>query len=500
MSLRKNVLANYVGQGWTALMGVAFLPFYARLVGMEEYGLVGVFAILQSWMTLLDLGLTPTLNREMARLRAGAHTGDSIRDLLRSLEVLYVALSGVMVVFIILAAPWLTQSWLRYDSVPSDVVTHSIRIMAFVLAARWLELIYRGALQGLQDLVWLNGAQIVLATARWGGAYVMLLAFPSIGMFFAWQGGVAAISVAAFAWRTYRILPQATRRATFAWSALLEVRSFAVGMFMSSLLTFLLTQADKLVISKQLSLAALGAYTLAANAANGLLQLVIPMNAAVYPRLTQHVTGKDEVQLASTFKLSCEWMAAVIVPPAMVLAFFAHPFMLSWTGNVPLADSVTPLLAPLILGTLCNGLMNIPYMLQLAHGWTGLSVKVNLVAVLIMIPAILWAVSRFGAVGAAYAWLALNAASLLVTSQLMYRRLLPQFKSDWYRTAVGQPLAAATASAALLRWLIPPPSGRGQAIMVIALAFIVVGISVVCALPAVREALGRGIRRLQHSS
>jgi O-antigen/teichoic acid export membrane protein len=184
----------------------------------------------------------------------------------------------------------------------------------------------------------------------------------------------------------------------------------------------------------------------------------------------------------------------------MVLAFFAHPFMLSWTGSVPLADSVTPLLAPLVLGTLCNGLMNIPYMLQLAHGWTSLSVKVNLVAVIIMIPAILWAVARFGAVGAAYAWLALNVASLLVTSQLMYRRLLPHFKSDWYVTAVGQPMAAGIASAALLRWWIPSPSGRVQAILVTALASIIVGGAVVCSLPAVREALGRGIRRLQHSS
>jgi len=497
MSLRRNVMANYVGQGWTALMGIVFLPFYARLVGMEEYGLVGVFAILQSWMTLLDLGLTPTLNREMARLRAGAHTGDSIRDLLRSLETLYAALAGIMIGLIVVAAPWLTRSWLQYDSVPAGVVTHSIRVMAFVLAARWLELIYRGALQGLQDLVWLNAAQVALATARWGGAYLMLLAFPSIEVFFAWQGVVSALSVAVFAWRTYRILPQPARRAVFAWSALLEVRSFAAGMFLSSMLTFLLTQADKLVISKQLSLAALGAYTLAANASNGLLQLVIPMNAAVYPRLTQHVTGNDEAQLANTYKLSCEWMAAVIIPPAMVMAFFARPFMLSWTGNAPLADSVTPLLAPLVLGTLCNGLMNIPYMLQLAHGWTSLSVKVNLVAVIIMVPAIVWAVSRFGAAGAAYAWLSLNVASLLVTSQLMYRRLLPHFKSDWYVTAVGQPLAAGLVSAALLRWWIPATSGRVQAILVTLLACLVVGGAVVWSLPAVRDVILRHRRTVQ---
>ena len=58
-----NVVANYLGQGWAALMGLAFVPLYVKILGAETYGLIGVFAVLQSCVTLLDLGLTPTLNR-----------------------------------------------------------------------------------------------------------------------------------------------------------------------------------------------------------------------------------------------------------------------------------------------------------------------------------------------------------------------------------------------------------------------------------------------------
>ena len=67
MSVRRNAIANFVGQGWTALIGLAFIPIYIRLLGIEAYGLVGVFAVLQSWLAILDLGLTPTLSREMAK-------------------------------------------------------------------------------------------------------------------------------------------------------------------------------------------------------------------------------------------------------------------------------------------------------------------------------------------------------------------------------------------------------------------------------------------------
>ena len=87
-SIKNNLIANYLGQGWVALMGLAFIPLYIRYLGMEAYGLIGLFAVIQAWMTLLDMGMTPTLNREMARYTAGAHSSQSIRDLLRSLEIL----------------------------------------------------------------------------------------------------------------------------------------------------------------------------------------------------------------------------------------------------------------------------------------------------------------------------------------------------------------------------------------------------------------------------
>ena len=57
--LKRNLIANYLGQGWTALMGLAFIPLYINYLGIEAYGLIGLFAVLQGWLVLLDLGMTP---------------------------------------------------------------------------------------------------------------------------------------------------------------------------------------------------------------------------------------------------------------------------------------------------------------------------------------------------------------------------------------------------------------------------------------------------------
>jgi O-antigen/teichoic acid export membrane protein len=72
--LKRNVIANYLGQGWPALMGLAFIPLYIRYLGVEAWGLVGFMSMMQAWLTLLDMGLTPTLSREMARFKADVHS------------------------------------------------------------------------------------------------------------------------------------------------------------------------------------------------------------------------------------------------------------------------------------------------------------------------------------------------------------------------------------------------------------------------------------------
>jgi O-antigen/teichoic acid export membrane protein len=81
-----NLSANYAGQFWVALMGIAFVPTYIRLIGIESYGLIGLFVLMQSMFTLLDLGLGPAIGREASKFKAGVLSLQTIIDTLRSIE------------------------------------------------------------------------------------------------------------------------------------------------------------------------------------------------------------------------------------------------------------------------------------------------------------------------------------------------------------------------------------------------------------------------------
>jgi O-antigen/teichoic acid export membrane protein len=307
--------------------------------------------------------------------------------------------------------------------------------------------------------------------------------------FFIWQGAVSLVAIAVLAARTYIVLPRTERPARCNLDSLRSISGFASGMFVGSILAFLLVQVDKLAISKLLPLEQFGYYMVAATAAGGLIQLVMPMNAAVYPVLTVHAMRGDQLELSASFTRACEWLAAIIVPTALVLAFLPEAVLLLWTGNPPLVSATAPLLAVIALATLCNGLMNLPYMLQLAHGWTSLAIRINSVAVATIVPAMLWAVPRYGAIGAAVAFLVLNIAYLVIGAQLMFRRLLPGSKGRWYRHAVLVPLAAgATAGLALRLAFVVPESRVGAAAQVTFAAF-VMPLAVAAAMPYVRRSL-----------
>lgn len=457
MSLKKNVIANYLGQGWSALMGLAFVPLYIKYLGMESYGLIGLFAMLQTWLTLFDMGMTPTLSREMSRFTAGAYTAQAIRDLLRSLELLCIGIAFMIALGVWAASDWLASDWLRAEILPVTSVAQAFAIMGVVTALRFVEGLYRGAIVGLQRQVLLNTINSLLATLRGLGA-VVLLAYvsPTIWAFFLWQGALSLLTVAIFAIVLYRALPPTTIKPRFSQTALEGIWRFAAGMMATTFLSLLLMQVDKVILSRMLSLEAFGRYTLAGVVAGALYSITGPIVEAYYPHMTKLVTRKDESELVAVYHRGSQVVSVLVGSAAMMLILFGQRLVALWTGNLILAHDVAPLVALLALGTLIHSLMHIPYMLQLAHGWTSFGVNINVVAVIVLVPAILWSTPRYGAIGAAWIWVILNCGYMFISLYFMHKRLLPQEKWRWYILDTFLPIGAAAIVSLFLRYWQPP--------------------------------------------
>ncbi len=429
-------------------MGLAFIPLYIKYLGIEAYGMIGLFALLQAWLSLLDMGMTPTLGREMARFTGGNHSAQSIRDLLRSIEVIAMAIAVLIAGGIALSANWIASSWLQAESLPLDVVAQAFVVMGIVTAIRFIESIYRSSIVGLQRQVLFNIVNSAIATMRGLGAVgVLVWVSASIEAFFIWQGLVSIATLIILAFATYAILPRAERSGQFSLVALRGIWKFAGGMIGITFLALLLMQVDKILLSKLLSLSEYGLYTLAAVVASALYTVITPITQAFYPRLCELHACNDQAALIDSYHKGAQLVSVFAGSVAIVLILFAETFLRLWTQDPELAQRTGTLLSLLMLGNLLNGLMWIPYQTQLAHGWTSLAVRTNIVAVAVIVPAIFWVTPRFGAEGAAWVWVSLNAGYVFIGIHFMYRHILGTEKWRWYAQDIFIPLLAGIAAA-----------------------------------------------------
>ena len=488
--LKRNLIANFLGQGWTALMGLAFIPLYIKYIGIEAYGLIGLFAVLQAWFILLDMGMTPTLSREMARFTGGGRTAESIRDLLRSIEIIGLGIALLIFGGVALSSNWIASSWLQAENLPVDDVARAIVIMGLVTALRFVEGIYRSSIVGLQRQVRFNVINSGMATLRGLGA-VAILAWvsPTIEAFFLWQGLMSIVTLGILAIATYATLPREARGGRFSLQVLRGVWRFAGAMLGITFLATLLTQVDKILLSKLLSLSEYGYYTLAVAVSGALFNLTTPITQALYPRLCELHARDDQGAMVTLYHQGAQIVSVVAGSAAIVVILFAETFLHLWTQNPDLAQRVAPLLSLLMLGNLLNGLTQIPYQTQLAHGWTSLAVRINIVAVSLIVPAILWVTPRFGAEGAAWVWVTLNALRSMVGVQFMYRRILLGEKWRWYLRDVLAPLAAGVMAAIGVKFLRPDAESWAIDFMVLAAAFCLTFVATVLAANHIRSLL-----------
>lgn len=445
MSIKKNLIANYLGAGWTALMSIAFVPLYLHFMGAEGYGLVGFFVMLSATLSILDAGLASVAIREAAGFTGGnAQRRQEIGELLRSIEVVFLAIAGIAGGLVALLAPLLVDHWLN---VPVNLIsdaTWAIVWMGISIALQFFLSFYSGCLTGFQRQVELNTINVIGATVRSGGAVLVLwLISSSMQAFFAWQaiGAFAMLLVQRILY--VRSLEGVSSGVRFSLNSLKRVRYFLVGMGSINILALLLTQLDKIILSSVLTLKAFGYYSIAWSLGTLIYRLVGPVFNSYYPRITQLLEQKNERTMMDVYIQGCKVMAVAVVPISLWLALFSYEIMELWTRNTELANQAAGALSILALGTMFNAFMHIPYAMQLAHSYTRLALVQNIIAVIILAPLTWYLATHYGLTATALPWLLVNAEGVILGAPLMHRYLRLPGLRNWYFNTVLKPAAYA---------------------------------------------------------
>lgn len=455
--IKRNVIANYVGNGWTALMSLAFIPLYIRFMGIEAYGLVGFYATLLLIFSLLDLGISTTMSWHLARLSVQPEKAHEERNLVRTLEVIYWAIAIAMGALVYMSADWIANQYLRAAALSPATIGNALELIALTIVFRWPFGFYAAGLLGLQRQELYNFVRAGVETLRGFGAVLILwLVSPTLQAFFIWQVAVSIAGTLVLAISLWRKLPRSKTPTRFQFSLLRDLWRFSAAMGVNTVTLVISNQTDKIILSKVLTLDWFGYYTLASNVAAALYNLVSPISTALYPRFVQLVTLRDEAGLKQKYHRGCQLLSVLLGSAAIVLALFSAEVLELWTQDPAVAQNTYIVTSLLVVAVALDAVLHVPGSLQHAYGisWINFGTALCFVAILIQVPAIYFMAVHYGVIGAALTKVAVQGAVIPLFVHIQHRHILIGEKKRWYVEDFAMPVVAALLVAAAFRWLL----------------------------------------------
>jgi O-antigen/teichoic acid export membrane protein len=483
--LKYNLIANYAGQLVTVALGIVMVPIYVRQLGVEAYGLIALIAVLVAWAQILDLGLSPTLCRELAALRGGIGSQQEVSLLLQSLEKFVCGVCVVLIALSIYAAPYFAQQWLNAKTLPAHEIHAAFVLMMMMVSARCMSALYRGGLVGTDRQVVLNVIVVTFALVR-SVLVVPVISFcPHVEVFFLWQLG-AIIGEAV----TMRILlgraisaPFFTKR--FSPALLVARAKLSLSIAFSAFVWASTTQIDKVILSKILPLSGFGVFSMATLLASGIMLLATPIQQAFIPRFTIESVGNSK-RLFSMYLLATEITSVAVIPVAVIFACVPEVVFRLWSASAPSTPEAFRVLQCYSIGNACASIAALAFLIQYAKGNLSLHLKGNVGFFLVLVPAIVYGAFHQGATGVAYAWLGLNVFMVAVWVAIVHRKFLPGINAMWYRGVTAR-LALASMVGVALHYADLSSFSRLGLFFVLAGTWIVMVLAIVAASPMMQR-------------
>jgi len=426
-STHHNIIANYAGRVWGFLSAFIFVPFYLRFLGNESYGIVSFYAVVLGFLAFADAGLTATLNREFAR---SDKTPSYKANLLATVETIYICICFIIITSIWFLAPLIASRWLKSGSIASHDIIFFVRLIGIGVAFQLIASLYQGGLMGLQKQVLANSLLIGYGIMRSGIILIPLYFFPALPTYFSWQIGITIIYFIILRVIVKKEI-QIDMKVKFSKIILADIWHFAAGMFALSILSSILIQADKLVVSNLFSLSEFGFYTLASTFSQVPLMLVTPIGSAILPKFTQNISINNQANVILLFRKTTFIVVALASFITFFLAAYAPDILLLWTHNIDLMNNVSQVARILCVGTLFQATQLIVYYLAIANGYTKINILLGIFSVIFFVPTLFISITYLGIVGTGIPWLIMSFITFLILGYIVLKKFTNYTFKTW---------------------------------------------------------------------
>ena len=432
LSVKSNIIANYIGQATIGILSFIFVPIYIKYLGVEAYGLVGMFAVLQIALNIFDAGIVPLLSREMSCFTGKERTLQYSRNLLRTMEILCICLGVIFSVVLYSVSDFLSTNWFNAENIASPLISEAIKIAVIVISLRALEDIYKGTLIGLQKQISLNVICVSGAILRSVGViYVLKYIEASLRIFYFWQLFSSIITVIGLIYCSYKELDGMPGKAQFSLNILKSNLKFSIGSIIHSMILFFHNQSDKIIISKFFSLSEVGYYTLASNVANVLLMIATPLTQAFYPKILTLISEKKDSEASEKFHCCGQFLVLLCGISALTLVFYGNVILGYWLQDMELALKAMPYLRVLAISIFFTAINSIIVYLPYISGQPIINAKISSLSLIFILIATLPLTNQFGCIGTSYGNLIQNLVIFLFFP-IAFNCCMKQEQKRWF--------------------------------------------------------------------
>jgi O-antigen/teichoic acid export membrane protein len=396
--LSKNIIYNLFGKGLLLILGFVAVKYIFKQLGEDALGIIYFTAAINGVLcSLFEMGICSTTVREIS-----AHhklEAKYVEDLIRTFSLFYWALYIIVAVAILLLAPILVEKWIILETMDPATAVRILRIMGVASFLALPKSFYVSLVVGLERMDLSNIIDVAAMGLQQCGTILILAMGGSLLQVVCWYAACYCFGIFAYFVVSANLFSIMALIPGYSLSVIKRNIYYASRMMFVTITGPILTQADKLCLSKLLPIAISGYYGFLYGVVLRGSLLPSAISQAAFPSFSSRFKLGDKIGLMLQYRKLQDLLCFVSVPILAVIPFALLP-VFSIVFNAEIARTLLLPATFLCLGFYMNATAAIPYIFSLAVGKPGIGARQQLYQIFFTVPVTISLVYYMGMVGA----------------------------------------------------------------------------------------------------
>jgi O-antigen/teichoic acid export membrane protein len=391
---------------------------------MQRFGLLSLAWGLVGFAGIFDLGVGRATTQTIARLRGGSQL-EQVPAVVRTANSLSFRTGCIGAAVLSFAAFAGVQRYIKYDLWLDREVTIAAYLLALTIPIQSMSAMYRGVNEAFHNFRGISFVRVGLGFANFLGPFCVSRFSSNLAVM------VFTLFLSRFiAYFLFRVLARACIAREIPANAetalhhptkdiAKQLLSFGVWFTISSLVSPVLVQADRYLIGVLISATAISTYSLPFDVVTQVLIVLSAITNVAFPSLSTLVRSQPD-KVNAIFNRWLRRVVAIMFGIAAGCAILLPIVLPLWIGPTLPRESVR-IGQILCIGIVFNSVGSMYFAILHAHGRADITAKLHLIELPVFLFSLYCLVTRFGPIGASFAWagrMALDALLLWLSHRL----------------------------------------------------------------------------------